>query len=235
MCAWSFFISCCSSISKSKATAPSCKVPQLQPKESDWVMADQTLTKASQKVQTKRFYNVLIVCNSTDTRIHPSEVSSIWYKSIHTNRSSKQIQQSCRKQREFINVFSTEASQLWILIELLGLIPLYAMHGLQEDLLPWKLRCKMIFPIIQNGVKKEAVGGNIEPIFKYGVVRVKYGVDTGSIRVGQTQGSPVKPRVSSYKYGVIRVKYGVYTGSIRVRIFKKPNPNFSGAIVIKTC
>ena len=109
------------------------------------------------------------------------------------------------------------------------------MHGLQEDLLPWKLRCKMIFPIIQNGVKKEAVGGNIEPIFKYGVVRVKYGVDTGSIRVGQTQGSPVKPTVSSYKYGVIRVKYGVYTGSIRVRIFKKPNPNFSGAIVIKTC
>lgn len=90
-----------------------------------------------------------------------------------------------------------------------------------------KFSCKMIRFIIQNAAQKEVVGATFDPIFKYGVVWVKYGVNTGSIRVGQTLGLPGKPRVSAYKYGFIRLKYGVYTGSIRVRFFKNSNPKFS--------
>ena len=64
------------------------------------------------------------------------------------------------------------------------------------------------------------------PYFKYGLIRVKYGVDTGSIRVRQTQGFTYKPRVSQKKYGLIRVKYGLNTGSVRVWFTPKFRPYF---------
>jgi hypothetical protein len=62
-------------------------------------------------------------------------------------------------------------------------------------------------------LQKEVARAPHEPIFKYGLVRVKYGVSTGSVRVRETRGFLTKPRVFKKKYGLIRGKYGVNTGS----------------------
>lgn len=83
-------------------------------------------------------------------------------------------------------------------------------------------------------LQKEVARAPHEPIFKYGLVRVKYGVSTGSVRVRETRGFLIKPRVFKKKYGLIRGKYGVNTGSIRVQHTPKSQPELFFQFPIKT-
>ena len=60
--------------------------------------------------------------------------------------------------------------------------------------------------------------GVLEPIKKNGLILLKYGFNTGSIRVGKTRGFVWNPGFFGQKYGLILLKYGFNTSSILVKI-----------------
>lgn len=60
--------------------------------------------------------------------------------------------------------------------------------------------------------------GYSNPIKKNGLILLKYGFNTGSIRVGKTRGFGGNPGFYGQKYGLILLKYGFNTSSILVKI-----------------
>jgi hypothetical protein len=67
-----------------------------------------------------------------------------------------------------------------------------------------------------QAAKMRSQWGGSNPVFFIGLVRVKYGLDTTSVRVRKTRGFSTNPRFYLQKYGLVRVNNGLNTTSVRV-------------------
>ena len=67
-----------------------------------------------------------------------------------------------------------------------------------------------------QAAKMRSQWGGSNPLFFIGLVRVKYGLDTTSVRVRKTRGFSTNPGFYLQKYGLVRVNNGLNTTSVRV-------------------
>ena len=67
-----------------------------------------------------------------------------------------------------------------------------------------------------QAAKMRSQWGGSNPLFFIGLVRVKYGLDTTSVRVWKTRGFSTNPGFYLQKYGLVRVNNGLNTTSVRV-------------------